>query len=227
MQLLCFPATTKKKRSAAKYPRLYGPLFLLVATNEQIEKNVTSLQSYFSSVKKDVESLEENIKTAKAIQEDVEKLSQSEDFMNKDDIVKTEANLNLKRKQVSDLEEKLVKARKIEKEIEQKQKDPNFLSKEILISTQNKIEKTKQILRNMQPMDNGREALKQKACKDLECVVCLDVPKGEVFSCTEHHILCSECKQKIVLSCPICRQNFKKKPPTRNRLAEKMIENFK
>ena len=128
---------------------------------------------------------------------------------------------------MSDLEEKLVKARKIEKEIEQKQNDPNFLSGEILIATQNKIEKTKQVLKTMQPIDNGREALKQKACKDLECVVCLDVPTGEVFSCTEHHILCSECKHKIIMFCPICRQNFVKQPPTRNRLAEKMIENFK
>ena len=66
--------------------------------------------------------------------------------------------------------------------------------------------------------------------KELECVICLEVPlsNSQVFSCSEHHLLCSECKNNpSVLSCPICRQNFNSSPATRNRLAEKMIQTLK
>ena len=66
--------------------------------------------------------------------------------------------------------------------------------------------------------------VQQEALKELECVICLDVPKEDVFSCTEHHILCSGCKQKGLLKCPICQQDFAISPPTRNRVAKRMIQ---
>jgi hypothetical protein len=68
--------------------------------------------------------------------------------------------------------------------------------------------------------------VQEKARKELECVICLDVPHREiqVFSCLQHHLMCSECNKHAMQSCPVCRQDFKKTPPARNRLAEKMIQ---
>jgi hypothetical protein len=66
----------------------------------------------------------------------------------------------------------------------------------------------------------------EKACRELECVICLEVPKREthVFSCQQHHLMCSQCNARELESCPVCRQNFRVTRPTRNLLAEKMIE---
>jgi hypothetical protein len=68
--------------------------------------------------------------------------------------------------------------------------------------------------------------VQEKAQKELECVVCLDVPRksAQVFSCLEHHLICSQCYQRALSFCPVCRQNFWVTQPARNRLAEKMIE---
>ena len=75
---------------------------------------------------------------------------------------------------------------------------------------------------------NLQEVLKvqENASRELECIICYEVPlaPAQVFSCREHHLLCRECKSNInIWSCPVCRQNFKRNPPARNRLAEKMI----
>jgi hypothetical protein len=68
--------------------------------------------------------------------------------------------------------------------------------------------------------------VQEKARRELECNVCYEVPRREtqVFSCMQHHLICSECNKHTMPSCPMCRQNFGLTPPTRNRLAEKMIE---
>ena len=68
--------------------------------------------------------------------------------------------------------------------------------------------------------------VQEKARRELECIVCLEVPRRDtpVYSCLEHHLICSECKRHTFLSCPVCRQNFRETPPARNRLAEKMIQ---
>jgi hypothetical protein len=66
----------------------------------------------------------------------------------------------------------------------------------------------------------------EKARQELECNVCLEGPRREaqVFSCQQHHLICSECNKHNFESCPICRPNFRLTPPTRNLLAEKMIQ---
>ncbi len=68
--------------------------------------------------------------------------------------------------------------------------------------------------------------VQEKAQRELECVICLEVPKRQtqVVSCLEHHLICSECNKHQLESCPVCRQNFRVTPSTRNRLAEKMIQ---
>merc|ERR1712150_91997 len=55
---------------------------------------------------------------------------------------------------------------------------------------------------------------------DLECPVCLETAGGEIFSCVEQHLVCSQCRPRVV-ECPQCRQPY---PPTplRHRYAEKI-----
>ena len=55
---------------------------------------------------------------------------------------------------------------------------------------------------------------------DLECPVCLETAGGEIFSCILQHLVCSQCRPRVV-ECPQCRQPY---PPTplRHRYAEKI-----
>ena len=57
--------------------------------------------------------------------------------------------------------------------------------------------------------------------KDLECPVCLETAGGEIFSCVEQHLVCSQCRPRVG-ECPQCRQPY---PPTplRHRYAEKSV----
>ena len=56
---------------------------------------------------------------------------------------------------------------------------------------------------------------------DLQCPVCLETAAGEIFSCIQQHLVCSQCRPRVV-ECPQCRQLY---PPTpiRHRYAEKMV----
>ena len=64
------------------------------------------------------------------------------------------------------------------------------------------------------------EAIKEKE-SDLECPVCLETAGGQIFSCTEQHLVCSQCRPRV-RKCPQCRQSY---PPTplRHRYAEKSV----
>ena len=188
------------------------------------------LQNKFANVTKEVETLEESARVAQSLQERLDKLTSSEDFMSNETIDQTTEKVSLKRKKLEDLEERLSKAKRVKGEIDHMKQDPKFLTKELLATTLERIEKTQQVLTTMTGSNNASEIsfnqvlqVQTDARKELECVVCLQVPRTEVFSCTEHHILCSDCKNKILRLCPVCRQNFAKIPPARNRLAEKMI----
>ena len=174
--------------------------------------------------------MKESVRSAQSLQEHLDKLTTSEDFMSNETIDETKEKVSRKRKKLQDLEERLSKAKKVNEEIDQKKQNPKFLTKELIAATLERIEKTQQVLTTMTGSNNASEIsfnqvlqVQTDACKELECVVCLQVPRTEVFSCTEHHILCSDCKNKILRLCPVCRQNFAKIPPARNRLAEKMI----
>ena len=68
-------------------------------------------------------------------------------------------------------------------------------------------------------MEEKEEAIREKE-SDLECPVCLETAGGEIFCCVEQHLVCYQCRPRVV-ECPQCRQSY---PPTplRHRYAEKM-----
>ena len=192
---------------------------------------MATLQTSFDNLTEEIENFEQKVKTAKAIQENLEKISNSEEFLTDEEINKTEKQISTKRKILQDLEEKVSKAKRLKEEIQQNKKDPSYLTKEHITLNEKKIENAKKSLKKMYFSKGSLEEsfnevleVQQEALKELECVVCLDVPKEDVFSCTEHHILCSGCKQKDLLKCPICQQDFAILPPTRNRVAKRMIQ---
>jgi len=68
---------------------------------------------------------------------------------------------------------------------------------------------------------------REESLIDLECVICQSIPVPErtgflhIFSCLQHHLLCSPCVIKVD-QCPICKQDFKTQSFQRNFLAERM-----
>ena len=64
------------------------------------------------------------------------------------------------------------------------------------------------------------KAIREKE-SDLECPVCLETAGGKIFCCVEQHLVCSQCRPRVV-ECPQCRQPY---PPTplRHRYAEKSV----
>ena len=52
--------------------------------------------------------------------------------------------------------------------------------------------------------------------KDLECPVCLEVPKeGNIYQCKNGHIFCEICQAKLIVEkqpCPICRVDLGNEP---------------
>ena len=77
-------------------------------------------------------------------------------------------------------------------------------------------------LRNVkQKYDDFFQRSIQEKESELECPVCLETAGGEIFSCVEQHLVCSQCRPRVV-ECPQCRQLY---PPTpiRHRYAEKMV----
>ena len=128
--------------------------------------------------------------------------------------------------------QKNLKAQQINEEISTMQMS-TLLQASAKNETISKIEKAKDALRKLEytTQDSSNKTLnavlqaQQDVCRELECVICLDVPSvdTQVFSCLEQHLMCATCCQKNLRSCPVCRQSFEQTPPARNRLAEKMI----
>ena len=57
---------------------------------------------------------------------------------------------------------------------------------------------------------------------EVVCSVCLACPTGTILDCVAcNGLLCHSCKSRVV-SCPTCRVKFRRKPPRRNRWAEKL-----
>jgi hypothetical protein len=62
---------------------------------------------------------------------------------------------------------------------------------------------------------------------DMECVVCYDLPKGDVWSCADcENIICCACRSKLK-ECPTCRAAFNANTLRRNRTAERILQKIK
>jgi len=65
--------------------------------------------------------------------------------------------------------------------------------------------------------------------KELECPVCLIIPRSPpIFQCRLGHLICSDCHPRLPRPyrsrrCPVCQAKYCN-PPTRNFLAERLIE---
>ena len=83
------------------------------------------------------------------------------------------------------------------------------------------VKRKEKELRNIKQrhVDFLLNSIKEKEA-DLECPVCLETAEGEIFSCVEQHLVCSQCRPRVSW-CPQCRQSY---PPTplRHRYAEKI-----
>ena len=73
----------------------------------------------------------------------------------------------------------------------------------------------------------GKEYLRDNFLIDLECVICQEIPQESarsqlhIFSCSQAHLLCQECSDKV-RQCPVCKESFLHERPGRNPLAERL-----
>merc|ERR1719369_2702754 len=68
------------------------------------------------------------------------------------------------------------------------------------------------------------ENVSKKISKELECPVCLLVPRCQpVYQCSRGHLVCGECQPQLA-RCPICSAKFHRPEVTRNFLAESLLE---
>ena len=164
------------------------------------------------------------------------RIESSEDFLSPAQIARTHQEIADLRKAVEAKKESLQKSEAL---------DPEIASlRQVILTVEEKDEIRAQIkeaedglkslLETLQLIPNtSAEQLTsvlqvhEDACRELECVVCIEVPKHlfQVFSCSNHHLLCANCKNNPVISkCPLCKQDFAQYAAERNRLAEKMIQ---
>ena len=116
------------------------------------------------------------------------------------------------RENQSSIREKEEAIRKKESELE-KEKEAAIRQKE------SDLEKNKQTLINSltKTIKEKEEAIREKE-SNLEC---LETAGGEIFSCTEQHLVCSNCRPRLE-ECPQCRQSYPPNP-IRHRYAEKSV----
>lgn len=63
----------------------------------------------------------------------------------------------------------------------------------------------------------------EELLKELECPVCLLIPRGgPVLQCILGHLVCRDCQPRLN-KCPVCQANFNKPNVTRNFLAETLL----
>jgi hypothetical protein len=195
---------------------------------------VSALTTLFVDVSKQDKTMQTHLRKAKTLRDRLNRYRMSPDLMDDLTVHEIEKTLASTKNSNPYLEDKLSKYKELKQKIEQQEYDPAFLTEASYKTMQLKVEKAKQVLQTIQTADNIRSEkgfnahmnVKQGTTSELECVICMELPIKHVFSCTEQHIVCSKCNLKID-KCPICRQDFKATPTSRNRLAEKIILRLK
>jgi hypothetical protein len=227
-------------------------------------QSVNSLEEYFSKASREKEELELKLVKAVDLQNQLEELKSSEDFLAQENIDKLREETTAKERRLERsvaLNQQMVRAEElitshknsgdflkpkkeqqiqnriqfkksvIEKaaalqgEIAQTENNPELLSDVLLKSMNERLELLNNVLKKIQIQDQ----IPEDARKELQCAGCSRTPEigTPVFSCLEHHLLCSDCVKNNLKFCLICNQNFLQIPVTRNSLAERMITTLK
>jgi hypothetical protein len=227
-------------------------------------QSVNSLEEYFSKASREKEELELKLVKAVDLQNQLEELKSSEDFLAQENIDKLREETTAKERRLERsvaLNQQLVQAEEciasnknsgdflkprkeqqiqnriqfkksvIEKaaalqgEIAETENNPELLSDVLLKSMNERLELLNNVLKKIQTQGQ----IPEDARKELQCVSCSRIPEigTQVFSCLQHHLICSDCIKKNLTFCLICNQNFLQISVTRNNLAEKMITTLK
>ena len=197
---------------------------------------MTALKETGSKITAEIQKLKTKISNSEENEVSLERIESSEGFLSPAQIARTHQEMADLRKVFETKRESLQKAKALDTEI------ANL--RQVILTVEEKEEIKAQITEAEKGLQSLLEPLRlipntsaeqltsvlqvqENARRELECVVCIEVPLHpiQMFSCSTQHLLCTKCKNNPVISkCPVCKQNFAKTPAKRNRLAEKMIQ---
>merc|ERR1712156_1356155 len=200
--------------------------------NAKLEELKTKLKSKKAVIKKEKQKNDEfNSEKAKEMKEVMVSLSEVEDA--RDAKRKETSKLDA---DIDNLESKLAKLI-AEKQNLARESSKTYKAIEKLNKKKERLEKTRDIEMEayLEENDNGTlegsaaadtaamikflEQIAAEKEKDLECPICLETAIVPIFSCSESHVICSQCRPKVQ-RCPECRVLYKGLP-RRHRFAEK------
>ena len=194
------------------------------------EDKVVALEHIYQEVTSEQWILKAKLANSQLIKKEITRLEASEDCLSHETMAKKEKKLEELKMETQKIEQEMTKALSTASLIASLKEDPQLLTNIEEEELKCRLQQTERVLNSIQgdTQNSINEYLivQEEARKELECVICLEVPKaGEhVFSCSEHHLLCCKCNAKSITSCPVCRHVFGTSSPKRNRLAEKMIQ---
>ena len=194
------------------------------------EDKVVALENIYQEVSSEVWTIKAKLANSQLIKKEITRLEASEDCLSHETMAKQEKKLEELKIETEKIEQELNKALATARLIASLKQDPQLLTTIEEEELKCRLQQTEKVLNSIQgdTQNSINEYLlvQEEARKELECVICLKVPKaGEhIFSCNDHHLLCCKCNVKSITSCPVCRHVFGTSSPKRNRLAEKMIQ---
>ena len=204
--------------------------------SKELKCHLTVLKKASSKITAEIRMLKTRISNSEENKVSLARIENSEDHLSPAQIANTHQEIADLLKVVETKRESLQKSESLDTEIANLRQVILTVEEKDEIKAQIKeaADGLKSLLEPLQLIPNtSAEQLasvlqvQENACRELECVVCIEVPQHpiQIFSCSNHHLLCTKCKNNPVISkCPVCKQNFAKTPAKRNRLAEKMIE---
>ena len=173
----------------------------------------------------------QKIKKANLVDAKIQKLQrQIADCMSSDDFLAVGVKAKLWEEQDSAMA-RISQSNSLLSEIIKLKSDKSFLPEEEILNREEKLKNirlaTATNLSKEAPESESNE-VQDRVWQELECTVCYDVPRpnDEVYSCDQHHLMCSLCKHLCNVACPVCRQDFQQIPPKRNRIVEKIIQSL-
>ena len=158
----------------------------------------------------------------KLLQKEIGQLEASSDYMKNKDIELAQADYTRSKKVLRSHRETVENIQKLKKS-------------SYYISSMEQVDLSENIMAAKKRMESLKSKIVEDEIKkpkrayeelvdELECIICFTLPdETRAFSCSNHHLMCHNCIGIFNDKCPVCQQDFRKNPPTRNRLAEAMI----